>query len=92
MNYPQEFIDKCKSAYPDWPGLHKYLKDGSVIVGRMLDDGRRSRIKPEDVLAAKSLAPIRTEALRILVKEEVYQDWLYLYRATSSKRQVAPNE
>ena len=45
MKYPQEFIDRCKKAYPNWEKLHEMLESGNDFAGRYLDDSCDTGIK-----------------------------------------------
>lgn len=38
--YPEEFVEAVKAAFPDWERLHQALDNNDGFVGRYLDDSR----------------------------------------------------
>jgi len=73
--YTQDFIRRCKLEYPDWPNLHKLLDEGSVFVGRYLDDGGQETINPSDVLDDSKLPALKERAARIARRRKLYHEW-----------------
>ena len=80
MEFPKEFINKCKEIYPDWKELHQKLEEGNVFALRYLDDSRYNNITADDILNAKTLDELQEKAELIKVKEQIYSKSLALYR------------
>ena len=92
MQYPKEFVEKCKAIYPDWKELHEGLANGSDFVGRYLDDSRYGVISTNEILKATSLEELQAKAHRAKAKEEIYGEWGTLYQAhlTNQRRHAGP--
>lgn len=80
MAFPQQFIDECKEAFPDWKDLHEKLDQGSDVVGRYLDDSFTNSVKVEDILAAKSLDEVQAMARREQKIGHLYAWWYKMVR------------
>ena len=87
-DYPQDFIDRCKAAYPEWERLHKALAGGEYFAGHYLDDASQDRIDLDQVLAAKTpedLSALQRDARAIQDKKALYCEWSKIVRAGSGK-------
>jgi hypothetical protein len=80
MIYPKEFIDKCKTAYPDKPHLHDMLNSGSQLVGRALSELETNSISTAIVLAATSLEELQNLAKIKNARCALYREWMAMYR------------
>lgn len=79
MQYPPEFVAKCKRLYPNWTDLHRYLDAGDVIVGRYLDDNRSYGVSFPIIFAANTLAEVQKLARESLERNRLYAEWYRLY-------------
>ena len=73
--YDEDFIKRCKEAFPDWEELHIKLDKGSYFVGRYLDDSSSQSISIRTVLQSESLEDLKKEANKLLVKGKLYVEW-----------------
>jgi hypothetical protein len=81
VKYPQQFVDRCKKVYPNFPALHNALDTGNVFAGRYLDDSRSMGIRYDEILSAKSLDDLKAMAAREKQKEALYREWWDYYEA-----------
>ena len=72
--YSQEFVDKCKAAFPNEIDLHGALDAGSELVGFYLKE-KPEAISNDDILNAKTLEELQGRAAFIKLKAELYQEW-----------------
>lgn len=76
LEYPQEFIERVINAYPNNEVLHRLLKRGAVDdVGKYLKTITPQGVSANKVLAASSLSDLQEEAVQILRKQRIYEDW-----------------
>lgn len=75
MNYPEEFIRKCKEAYPTWGDLHHHLEAGHMIAGRLLDDASQGSIPLDTILKTTDLKQLQDQAREHKMKRELYGEW-----------------
>ena len=75
MAYSKELIQAVKEAYPDYPKMGELADEGSVWLGRYLDDSVPTGIPINTVLASTSLEQIKELALQYKKKIDVYAMW-----------------
>lgn len=75
MAYSQKLIDAVKEAYPDYPKMSELAEEGSVWLGRYLDDSSPRSISIKTVLSATSLEELKKIALEYQRKLDVYAMW-----------------
>jgi hypothetical protein len=81
MEYPKEFIEKCKAVYPTWTQLHELLEAGNDFAGRFLDDSQHSaKVSTKEILEAKTLEEIQVKAKIVQAKTDLYSEWGKLRR------------
>ncbi len=84
MKYPEDFIEKCKTIYPEDTILHKLLADGNPMAGRLLDDASNGGGTTEDeILKAETLEDlnrIKGKITHHISKTRLYTEWLTLYQ------------
>jgi hypothetical protein len=90
MNYPQEFIDKCKEVYPTWDDLHRLLDSGNRFAGRLLDDGCCGDDEPtnKQILECKNIDELKllqAKAKKYQDRAQLYYDWCKLDDAQTPK-------
>jgi hypothetical protein len=73
--YTQELIDEVKYCYPDYKEMHKLAEEGSVWLGRYLDDSCSSGIHIDKILLATSLDELQHQAKIIKRKINCYKMW-----------------
>ena len=64
-----------KEVYPDYPKMHELANEGSVWLGRYLDDSSQGSVAIDDILKATSLEELKDKALLIKRKRELYALW-----------------
>ena len=82
MNYPEDFVSRCKKAYPDWKELHEKLDSGDVMAGRYLDDASGSVIGTKKILKLidkNKVKKLRVMCLFAIEKVALYVEWGHLY-------------
>lgn len=79
MDYPKDFIEEVKAAYPSFKELHSLLDEGAVIVGRYLDDFSSNSISIDKILAATSLEELQAAANVQKERLALYNWWCRLY-------------
>ena len=75
MAYTQDLIDEVKELYPDSKEMHKHAENGSVWLGRYLDDSVPYGISTKEVLASNDLEELKSKARLIDRKRELYSKW-----------------
>ena len=74
------------STYPDSEVLHRLLKRGAVDdVGKYLKTITPQGVSANKVLAASSLSDIQEEAVQILKKQRIYEDWKKIRKSQNVK-------
>lgn len=86
LDYPEEFIERVVNAYPNNEVLHRLLKRGAADdVGKYLKTLTPQGVSVNKVLGAESLSELRDEALEILRKQRIYEDWKKIRRGQYPK-------
>jgi hypothetical protein len=80
MQYPDDFVKRCKETYPDFYDLHEALDDGLVFAGRYLDDSRYGGVSNKDILRAESLEQVQELARQCEMRNQLYKEWFDLYQ------------
>lgn len=75
MAYSQKLIDEVKELYPDYPVMHQHAEEGSVWLGRYLDDSSQGSVALDDILTATSLEALQDKARLIKKRRELYAKW-----------------
>jgi hypothetical protein len=75
MAYSEELIAEVKEVYPDHPRMYELAKEGSVWLGRYLDDASSSSIPIETILRSTSLEELQNMAKLLKKKLELYNKW-----------------
>jgi len=75
MAYTQELIDEVKELFPNSPIMIKMAEEGSVFLGRYLDDSISNFISTNEVLLATSLDELKEEATLRKRKVDLYRKW-----------------
>lgn len=78
MEYPKEFVDAAKKAFPEWKVLHGALDTGSPAVGHILSNAKEWRPSPKSILDALDQGrteDIRKEAERHTVAHDLFVQW-----------------
>ena len=75
MAYSEKLIKEVKACYPDYEKMHQLADEGSVWLGRYLDDSSSMSIHAERILAATSLHELKEEAGLAIRKRECYKMW-----------------
>lgn len=75
MAYTKELIAEVKELYPDMKEMHKLADEGSVWLGRYLDDSCPRAISIHDVLSATSLSDLKKTARGYKRKIDLYGKW-----------------
>lgn len=75
MAYSEKLIKAVKEAYPDYPRIHELADQGSVWLGRYLDDSAPRAISIVTVLEARSLDELQTLAKHYKKQQDVYAMW-----------------
>lgn len=79
MDYPEDFIKRCKEIYPDFHELHTDLETGSYYVGRLLCDSCQDGFSFDTILSANSLEDLQTFAKKEVEKRNLYRAWTAIY-------------
>ena len=75
MKWPNNFVEKAKSVYPDWTHLHTLLDKGSLSVYTLLKDAKPDLSIPyEAVLAANNLDELKKRAQQIQDRHQLYME------------------
>ncbi|MBQ8626819.1 MAG: hypothetical protein IJ419_11720 [Agathobacter sp.] len=75
MQYPAEFISKCKRVYPNWIQLHKCLDKGSPSVSRMLSEcSEQTTFHYNEVLRATSLEELQSKAQQMKDRRDLVSE------------------
>ena len=75
MAYSKKLIDEVKELYPDYPEMHKHAEEGSVWLGRYLDDSSQGSVGLDDILTATSLEELQVKARLIKKRKQLYSKW-----------------
>lgn len=75
MAYSQKLIDAVKQAYPDYDRINELAQQGSVWLGRYLDDSSPRSISIDTILNATSLEQLKQLAQQYRQKLDVYTMW-----------------
>ena len=78
MQYPPEFIEKVKRAFPTWKEMHEKLEAGAPIVGRYLSDNSPDQdafVLAQLILNPEKLDEAKIEAEKIILKRTLWHDW-----------------
>lgn len=75
MAYTKELIDEVKELYPTHSQMIKHAENGSVWLGRYLDDCSPTGISFDTVLLATQLEDLKNDARLAKRKIELYQKW-----------------
>jgi hypothetical protein len=75
MAYTKELIDEVKELYPTSTEIIEHAKNGSVWLGRYLDDNSPTAISLDKILSATSLEDLQKEARLSKRKVELYKKW-----------------
>ncbi len=75
MAYTKELIAEVKELYPDSKEMHKLADEGSVWLGRYLDDSSPRAVPLDTVLNATSLEELQKIARLYKRKSELYGKW-----------------
>ena len=73
--YSEKLIKEVKECYPDYAEIHKLADEGSVWLGRYLDDSSGSGIALDTVLTAITLEELQDKARLAKRKVNVYRMW-----------------
>lgn len=76
MKYKKEFIERVKSVYPDYKGMHELAEEGCELLGRYLDDNRKQGVDYNAVLAASTLDEVKEMAANIKAQNKLYSDFV----------------
>jgi hypothetical protein len=75
MAYTKELIDEVKELYPTSTQMIELAENGSVWLGRYLDDSSPTGIPLNRILLATSLEDLQKEARLSKRKIELYKKW-----------------
>jgi len=75
MAYTKDLIDEVKELYPDSKEMIAHAESGSVWLGRYLDDSAATGIHYDKILSASSLEDLKTFAMAIKRRVELYKKW-----------------
>jgi hypothetical protein len=75
MAYTQELINEVKALYPTSTEMINHAENGSVWLGRYLDDSSPMGISIDRILSATSLEELKKEAIVGKRKIELYKKW-----------------
>ncbi len=73
--YSTKLISEVKELYPDYPKMHELADEGSVWLGRYLDDSSNGSVPLDTILTATSLEEIQDKARLIKRKVNCYKMW-----------------
>lgn len=73
--YSADLIREVRELYPDSPKMIELAQEGSVWLGRYLDDSCPSGIPINDVLLATSLDELQKKARLYKRKIDLYKKW-----------------
>jgi len=75
MAYTKELIDEVKALYPNSIEMINHAENGSVWLGRHLDDSSPTGISLDRILLATSLDELQKEARLAKRKVDLYKNW-----------------
>lgn len=75
MAYTKDLIDEVKELYPTSSEMIKHAENGSIWLGRYLDDSSPTSLPLEKILLATSLEELQKEARIAKRKVELYKKW-----------------
>jgi hypothetical protein len=85
VNYPERFKTRVKLIYPDdFCGLYEKLENGSVFVGRILDDSSNNHITNEQILTL-SKKDLKELIKQYKAQEDIYKEWCEIYQQQTNK-------
>lgn len=73
--YSTKLISEVKELYPDYPKMHELADEGSVWLGRYLDDSSGGSVPLDTILTATNLEEIQDKARLIKRKINCYRLW-----------------
>jgi len=79
IKYPEKFVQRVKEAYPGFDALHEALDNGSMLVGRYLDDSRTLEMSNVAIVVAVHRGEqekVKQAAQRGILREALYRWWL----------------
>lgn len=89
LEFPNEFVQAVKEAFPDSPSLHQALDNGNEnVVGRALCDAHKRDISLEHMLSMLSqgkFAELLTEGQRLLRARQLYREWCEMFRGATRR-------
>ena len=78
MKYPEKFVKKVKTVYPDWQEMHKALEREDPIVGDYLRDEAYFSMSPAEIVEAFEQGheqDVLKEAKRANKSLKLYVEW-----------------
>jgi hypothetical protein len=90
--YSEKFIKEVKECYPDSEKIHQLADEGSVLLGRYLDDSCGGGIPLDRVLTALTLEELQAEARLAKRKVNCYRMWCDEDPREKVVIFIAPNE
>ena len=75
MIYSEELIKQVKELYPNDAYILALAENGSVWLGRYLDDGSMGSVSIEEILLATSLEEIQERARLLKRRRSLYNKW-----------------
>lgn len=79
MQYSDELILKVKELYPESKEMHALAENGSMMLGRWLDDSSSGELPVDWILKQTSLVQILSKAQNIRDKRNLYMLWVKEY-------------
>ena len=73
--YTQKLITEVKECFPNYLKMHELADQGSVWLGRYLDDSSGGSVPLNDILTSSSLQEIQDKARLIKRKVNCYKLW-----------------
>jgi len=73
--YSQKLIKEVKECFPDYAKMHELADEGSVWLGRYLDDSSGGSVSLDAILTATNLEEIQDKARLIKRKVNCYKLW-----------------
>lgn len=73
--YSEKLIKEVKECYPDYPKIHELAEEGSVWLGRYLDDSLSGGIPIDTILTALTLEELQDMARLAKRKINCYKMW-----------------
>ena len=81
MKYPQDFIEKAKKVYPNFPKLHEMIENGNEFAGRYLDDSCTGNIPAQhimEMIEKGAIDELKVEAENEVARVQLYNEWRIL--------------